>query len=542
MSFTKGPCPQCGSPDNNKIYDDGHEHCFSAGCGYHKPSPHEEAERNTLAASQDLRADLIPAGSFEDLGKRRLKAATLRRYGYFIHKDAGVTVHVAPYFSQGGELVVQKIRKADKTFPTLGGSTVNCKLFGQQVWGERFDKRLIVTTGEIDAMTIAQVMNFKCAVVSVGGGDGAAAKHLKANYRWVDRFSEIILFFDNDESGQKAAAECAQLFQVGKVKIAKTSPPFKDASDCLQANKPGEIEEAVYSAETWKPRGIVNAADCADDVTADEVALRGYDWPWAGLNAATMGIQDATVIYILAGAGVGKTTGLFHIEYSLLKQDVTIGHLGFEDVRADVMLGIMSVHASKRLTITPTPKEERAALHKELFASGKFWMFDPETAEWGMKAIIGYIYYLVKALGCRSVVVDPLSFIIAGMEDRDERRAIDWVTMVLSKASKELSVPILISHHLTRPEGTSHEEGGQTSLKQARGSNSIGQFANVVIGMERNQQAENPSEANDVIIRILKNRRQGKTGPVARLRFDDTTGRLNEIAASGGTTFGPAEY
>ncbi|MBK1871553.1 DnaB-like helicase C-terminal domain-containing protein [Aestuariivirga sp. YIM B02566] len=541
MSAIKAPCPQCGSPDNLKIYDDGHEHCWSAGCAYHKASPHGADDERLELSTLPRRADLIPTGSFEDLPKRKLKAETLRRYGYFLHKDAGEIVHVAPYYSQDGELCVQKIRKADKTFPTIGGSTTPCKLFGQQVFGERFDKRLVVTTGEIDAMSVAQVMNFKCASVSVGGGDGAAAKHLKANYRWVDRFSEIVLFFDNDESGQKAATECAQLFQVGKVKLAKVNETRKDASGCLQANKPGEIEEAIYSAETWKPKGIVNAADCLEDVTADEVALRGYDWPWAGLNAATMGIQDATVIYLLAGAGVGKTTGLFHIEYTLLKQGVVIGHLGFEDVRADVMLGIMSVHASKRLTITPTPKEERAALHKELFSSGKFWMFDPETAEWGMKAIIGYIYYLVKALGCRLVVVDPLSFIIAGMEDRDERRAIDWVTMVLAKASKELSVPIVISHHLTRPEGTSHEEGGQISLKQARGSNSIGQFANVVIGMERNQQAEDPQAANDVVIRILKNRRQGKTGIATTLRFDEATGRLNEIA-SGGTTFGPAEY
>jgi hypothetical protein len=40
-----------------------------------------------------------------------------------------------------------------------------------------------------------------------------AAKVLKANYLWLDRFEEIVLWFDNDEPGQAAADECARLLK-----------------------------------------------------------------------------------------------------------------------------------------------------------------------------------------------------------------------------------------------------------------------------------------------------------------------------------------
>jgi len=43
--------------------------------------------------------------------------------------------------------------------------------------------------------------------------------------------------------------------------------------------------------------------------------------------------------------------------------------------------------------------------------------------------------------------------------------------------------------HLRRPEGTSHEEGGKVSLAQLRGSGSLAQLSDNVIGLERDQQA-----------------------------------------------------
>jgi twinkle protein len=83
--------------------------------------------------------------------------------------------------------------------------------------------------------------------------------------------------------------------------------------------------------------------------------------------------------------------------------------------------------------------------------------------------------------------------------------------------------------HSKRPTGKSHEEGGQTSLAELRGTAGIGQLSNMVLGLERNGQDDDPYQRNVTLIRVLKNRFSGLTGPTSHLYYDRATGRLSEI-------------
>jgi twinkle protein len=83
--------------------------------------------------------------------------------------------------------------------------------------------------------------------------------------------------------------------------------------------------------------------------------------------------------------------------------------------------------------------------------------------------------------------------------------------------------------HLKRPEGKGHEEGAATSVAQLRGSASIAQLSDFVIGLERNGQAEDPTERNTTNMRVLKNRFSGITGPAGSLLYNGQTGRLSEF-------------
>jgi twinkle protein len=50
-----------------------------------------------------------------------------------------------------------------------------------------------------------------------------------------------------------------------------------------------------------------------------------------------------------------------------------------------------------------------------------------------------------------------------------------------------------------------------------------------VIALERNQQADDETEANTTVLRILKNRYTGDTGACCHLHYDKETGRMTEI-------------
>lgn len=558
----KGPCDKCGSSDNLVTYADGHFHCFSPGCNNHgrhnAGTPVEEGEahegrpggtrvphrdkdpRHAKAASGLLNPGDFPDG-FRDLAKRRLKSATLRRYGYFVGRYSGQSVQVAPYYDQQGELSLQKIRWPNKDFTTLKAADHEdlnkCRLFGHQVYGDKFDRMVVITEGELDALSVAQACDFKFPVVSLNGGAAAAAKCLKANYLWLDRFSQIVLYFDDDEPGRLAAEECAKLFKVGKVKIAK-APGFKDASDLLQDDKPGDIEAAVYAASLWRPKGIINARDRSSLILSPDVVTAGWQYPpcMPMLQEMTGGLFRGAVDFHVAGTGIGKSAALAEIKAHLVKQGVKVGDMSFEDTARDSMLRLMSIWANKRLHLIPIPDpEDRAAraeydammarYHQEAFGSGLVEMFDHETAEWGMDAALGYIRYMAKALGCVSIWGDPLSFLIAGYSDTNNIVAlIDKAIMELAKLAKELDVHIGFAHHLRRTMGVPHEEGAPTSLNEVRSSGNIPNFASNLIGWERNTQAA--GEAWRVTrSRLLKGRRLGRTGVADTLYYGED-GRL----------------
>lgn len=322
-----------------------------------------------------------------------------------------------------------------------------------------------------------------------------------------------------------------KLFKVGKVKLAKAPDGFKDASDLLQADRPGDITMAVYGATAWRPKGIKNAADLGQDVCApkdEDATAFAYEWVWPEVNEFLGPIKPGQVCYHVAGTGLGKTSAVAELVYDLVsRQGCKVGYLGFEDSRREVQVRLLSIHISDRLDIEPRPDEEMLALHREVFGSRLVELFDPETAEWTVDAIMSYVRYCAKALDCHVIVLDPLSFIAAGLEKGDdERRTLDKVSRDLAALAKELGVHLQVTHHLTRPEGTAHEEGAQTSLNQVRGSGGIANFATIVIGHERNQQAEDPDASLITRLRALKNRPRSRTGEMVRLKYSLGTGRL----------------
>jgi twinkle protein len=123
-------------------------------------------------------------------------------------------------------------------------------------------------------------------------------------------------------------------------------------------------------------------------------------------------------------------------------------------------------------------------------------------------------------------VLDHLSIVVSGLGDGDERRLIDNAMTALRTLVEETGVGMFVVSHLRRPEGDrGHEQGAKTSLSQLRGSHSIAQLSDMVIGLERDQQGKNP---NITTMRVLKNRFSGETGIAGYLLYNRDTGRLSE--------------
>lgn len=525
--LSRGPCPDCHASDNLVTYADGHAFCYSPGCGL-KSGPRKDFKVDETTATLKPRGDTIPFTTEhmpQGLGKRRVKLDTLSKFGYFVHKDGGKTLHVCNLYTQTGQLAYQKFRDAEKNFwfePRMDNppKTNECRLQGQQVWGDKHDKKVVVIEGEIDMMTAAQAAAMKVPVVSVPAGVGSAIKAVKANYRWLDRFEEVIFWMDGDEPGQSVIPELCAMFPE-KAKTVKVEG-FKDASEMAQAGKEGDIYGAIWAASAYAVEGILKIEDLSGDMEEPEGEVI-CTYPFPALQERTMGIREGEVIYHVAGTGVGKTSQAVEIQSHLLQHNIPFGIMRFEDTRRKAQLDLMSIEAGRRLHIDPLPVEDMKVLHAKVFGGRQAYVFDPETAKWDWESIVGYWRYMVRALGVRVIFVDPLSFLISGMNERDERKGLDLVAYEKAKFVKHHKCNIQTMHHLTRPVGSKgHEEGAQVSVNQIRGSGGIANYSMGIFGYERNQQGERPDLTR---VRILKNRFTGWTGVADTLKWDDVRGR-----------------
>jgi twinkle protein len=448
----------------------------------------------------------------------------MKTYGVVI-KNGQV---VYPYFdpTEPTSPVAAKLRYPDKRFQT-SGEWGGGGLFGQQLF-PKGGKYVTLTEGEYDALAAFQMMGSKYPVVSIKNGAGSALKDCKANYEWLDSFETIVVCFDADEQGVKAADDVGQLFG-GKAKIVKHLGGYKDACDYLMANKPQLFNDAFWKAEKYVPDGIVNAASLWDEVnTPMETAEVVY--PFKGINALTYGIRPAELVTVTAGSGLGKSQFLREVVWATLQQtQFNIGLLFLEESIRKTALSIMSLAANKQLHLptTVSTEEERREAFDATLADERLYLLD-HFGSTDVDNIVGRVRYMAKALDCRYVFLDHVSIVVSAQSNLDERKALDEIMTKLRMLVQETGIALFVVSHLRRPDNKGHEEGAATSLSQLRGSASIAQLSDIVLGLERDGQADDIIVRNTTAVRVLKNRFSGETGRCADLYFDSTTGRMVE--------------
>ena len=187
------PCP-CGiSSDALAVYTDGHSHCFSCDKTFQK-EPQQVKPKVSFNAIQ---------GNCVALEKRKISEKTCRKYGYQVGKQHGKTIQLAPYHNQSGDLVAQKVRGNNKEF-WVNGDLKSAGLFGQQLF-KQGGKRITVTEGEIDCLSVYECFNWP--TVSIKAGAAGATRAVSESIEYLESFEQVIFMFDMDEQGQKALQE-----------------------------------------------------------------------------------------------------------------------------------------------------------------------------------------------------------------------------------------------------------------------------------------------------------------------------------------------
>jgi twinkle protein len=537
MSFVafRKPCPECGGSDPVQINDNGSAKCFSCQTYFRDYEKAMNGEPVSDFKTYKNNSMNNIAGEYLELRDRKISLATAKKYGVkaVINSKGEIVKHYYPYYT-ANEISGYKVREPNKLF-SWQGQAKESGLFGQQAFNSG-GKYVTLTEGECDAMAAYELLGSKWPVLSVKNGAGGSVKDVKQNLEYLEKFDNVVISFDNDKAGKEAARKVAKLLTPGKARILTLSEDYKDPNDMLRQGLHQNYVTAWWASNIYTPAGVLNLTDNLEKLINRE-KIESVPYPWSGLNEKLYGMRRGELITLTGGTGLGKSSITRELEHWLLNETQdNVGIIALEENWKRTADGILSIEANERLYIEQIRAEYGDDKYTEL--ATKVFKGDNENRLWihahygatDFDDILSKIRYMIIGCNCKWIVVDHLHMLVMSAAFGDERTTIDNIMGSLSRLVEETNVGMILVSHLRRVEGNKgHEQGVTVGLSHLRGSASIAQVSDCVIALERDQQSEDPQEANTTHMRVLKSRYTGDVGMATHLLYDKDSGRLREV-------------
>ena len=513
------PCPDCGSSDGVMIDpNDGHTYCFACQTRKKEYMGNEQPTTNKrIVGSTDI-TDIHNYPSL-DMPSRGIQKDVVEFFGVKTHQYNDKPAHFYPYGDD-----CYKIRILPKEFRVLGKPQ---QLFGQREFTSA-GKMLVITEGEVDALSVAQASYNTSKkiwpVVSIPSANQLTV--LLEHRAWIRQFQNVVLWFDNDEAGQKAVQAAAKIIGFDKVKVVHTEK-YKDANECLLDQGSAAVNQAIWSASAYSPAGIVTGEKIWDQFK-DRRATESIPYPdcLEGLNEKLKGLRQGEITLFTSGTGSGKSTIIKEIILNLLdKTEDKVGLISLEESVGDTAEKFISMAIERNLSDEEVPDEELRKGFNRVFSDERLVLLDHQGSV-GDDSLIDKIEYMCL-MGCKYLVLDHITIAVSeGVEGKEGNGAIDKVMSDLLKIVKKHNVWLGLISHLRKSGGKAFEEGNMASIDDVKGSGSIKQISFDIIAFSRNLTAETDEERNKVRFTVLKSRFTGLTGPAGAAVYNRETGRL----------------
>lgn len=511
-------CSKCGSSDANAVFDDNHSYCYA--CNTYNPCFNEDEQPSTAKLMTKLSIPLY-GPDIKPISSRNITRQTCETFKVSTDEYGNI---YQPYYNNDGQEVGQKVKSPSKDF-RVAGDIKQAILFGQQLF-PKGGKYVTIYEGELDCLAGYQMTGSKWPSVSIKNGAAAALKNCKEQYEWLDSFENIVICFDADEPGQKAAKEVAELFGT-KAKVFKHSQGYKDACDYLKDNKGATFVDLWWRAEEYRPEGIVTVDDIFDRMLVPPV--QGKNWCFDTLTRLTYGRRPGELYAFGAGVGIGKTdvfTQQIAYDIDVLNEKVGVIYLEQNVVEtAQRVAGKLD----KKLYHVPDAnwtREEYVDSATRLKNRKQLYMMEHFGAmKWS--SVKNIIKYFSRAYDIKLIYLDHLTALSANEDD--ERRALDGIMADMAGLAQSDGLIVHFVSHLTTPDGKPHEEGGRVMEKHFTGSRAIARWSHYMFGLERDKQHEDPIARQTTTFRVLKDRFTGRaTAEKFGLFYNKDTGILTE--------------
>ena len=521
-----GPCPKCSSSDAFSYKDDDEwGFCFSCNSSS-KVNPDTEykpmtKEHNTLTLAE---IDTYDTRGFQE---RDIKKTVAAHYGVKVSyaEDGTIASHFYPY-TKDGVVVAYKERKLPKKF-VIHGDFKDVQFFGQNTVAG--GKRIIIAEGELDALAVAQAQydKYQRFYPAVAVPSASSKSLILSQREWLRGFDEVVLAFDMDEPGQKAAQEAAKIIGYDKVKVCTF--PEKDPCDVLMKHGSDALMKCIFDAKQFNPSGVISGQAIWDHYKVKEATVSvPYPQCLNSLNEKLKGMRMGEIVLFTSGTGSGKSTVIKEIVLDILEntQD-TVGMVSLEESIGDTAEKFIAMQLQKNLTETTVSDEEKYEAFQKVFGDERLVLLDHQGSV-SDESLTDKMEYLAL-MGCKYIILDHITIAVSeGNKGKTGNEAVDSLMSDLLKMCKKHNIWLGVISHLRKGEKP-FEEGHLPSIDDIKGSGSIKQIAFDIVAFARNMIAETPQERNTIKLRVLKSRFTGKTGDCGSTRYNPETTRLQQV-------------
>jgi len=486
------------------------------------------------------------SGEIQALPHRRINEKTARQYGYATTANGA---EVENFYSTDGTLQAQHIRYDGKKFAWIG-DTSNLQFYGQNLFPSG-GKRILITEGAIDCLTMAQLFDNKYPVVSIPNGVNSAVRCVKDQYDYLSSFETIVICFDMDDPGQKAARDVAEILPPGKVKIMSLSR--KDPNEMLVNAEAAQLLQAYWNAKTYSPDSILHVSQVVSENENSSVQV--YEYPWDSLTTFMIGQDSGRLNLWTSATGHGKSTIIRELISDHLNHNRAVGAVFLEEspeqtvddlISSKIGKPVRKIMSQRQLNelrksnnkpivdmVEDNLTEEEYAEAKTYISSKPLYLYD-HIGNANISNIINRLEYMAVGLDCKVIFLDHITLLgnmlLSSGSDfgNDERLVLDSVMKKLRELVERTGVTLHVIAHIKKTD-KNVDEGDRINLNDLRGSGSLAQIADNVFALERNAQHPDPATANTTNVRVLKNRKGGRRGIATALFYNDQTSKLMDV-------------
>lgn len=258
---------------------------------------------------------IVRDGAISYLNKRGISADIINKYKITTRKD-DENILVFPFYDDENILTFVKYRNTNPDAKSKEWCESETKpiLFGMNHI-KSFDKPLIITEGQIDCLSVAEAGFDNVVSVPTGAKGFTWFKHC---YKWITKFSEIIVFGDCD--GESVTlVDGLHMRLKRKIKVVKIDDYLgeKDANDILTKYGKSAIIKAVKDAEVVTCKQVVQASDVEFIVPTDSEHIKSGI---TALDDIIGGFYAGTLTVLSGKAGQGKSTLISQMMASAIDQ------------------------------------------------------------------------------------------------------------------------------------------------------------------------------------------------------------------------------